>query len=56
MKICSVINGNPTCLTWYDLLEMLTAIRKLEMYGLVDGNILANNLLDYYVKNYRGDA
>jgi hypothetical protein len=53
MKTCCVINGDTFVLTWYDLLDMLTTIRKLEMHGLIDGNKVANDLLDYYTKNYK---
>jgi hypothetical protein len=53
MNVCCIINGETRALTWYDLLEMLTTIRKLEMHGLIDGNKFANDLLDYYAKNYK---
>ena len=55
MNVCCNINGDMQVLTWYDLLEMLTTIRKLEFYGLIDGNKTANDLLDFYVRNYKGE-
>lgn len=38
-------------MTWYELLDLLTAIRKLEVIGLINGTELANKLLDYYIEH-----
>ena len=53
MKTCCVINGESFSFTWYDLLDALVVIRKLEMHGLVNGTEIANKLLEYYCKNYK---